>query len=399
MKRLLFGGVDKPIVEQDLRLESQIWYHGIRTREECAPDLIEKGDFLVRASSTPRATNIVLNVLSKTVPYPRRNPLEGVSNYTVIVSRTTRKFALHKLIEDHMRNPHTTRNPPEFDNVIVLVEYYKVHRLPCGTKLIRAIERPQYLIKHASIFYDPVTDYLNGGNFGQVYKGIFKTKQDESIKVAIKVCRNDNVQQLLEAVNARLSMMREAKLMAEYDHENVITFYGVACDHPPVMLVMEFCQGGSLEDHLLHERDDTIIERVLYCYEAARGMRYLHAQNCVHSDLASRNCLISTNGVIKICDFGLSNFLSDYLVSHANEFPTVPHMAVNKIPGVSRKFTFKEDALDQRTIKRIAKTGKTGATMAEEAPTMMTTMLQTLNSQNPQRNSRPKSVKNRSRKE
>ncbi|VDM63060.1 unnamed protein product [Angiostrongylus costaricensis] len=41
-------------------------------------------------------------------------------------------------------------------------------------------------------------------------------------------------------------------------------------------------------------------------FQASRGMRFLHRKNCVHRDLASRNCLISAKGLIKISDFGLS---------------------------------------------------------------------------------------------
>ena len=63
---------------------------------------------------------------------------------------------------------------------------------------------------------------------------------------------------------------------------SVITFFGVACDRPPVILVMEYCPGDSLENHLLADRGDTVVERALYCYEAARGMRYLHVQVCFY---------------------------------------------------------------------------------------------------------------------
>lgn len=73
---------------------------------------------------------------------------------------------------------------------------------------------------------------------------------------------------------------------------------------------MEFCAGGSLEDALKKlGKDMEEYERQLLLMDAARGMRYLHTQKCVHRDLASRNCLISSEGFVKIADFGLSKTL------------------------------------------------------------------------------------------
>lgn len=99
-----------------------------------------------------------------------------------------------------------------------------------------------------------------------------------------------------------------------------VQLYGVACDHYPVMIVMEFCPGGNLQDHLQKYKDQIEVpELVAYASEvrsltftlrlenrlctdsqSARGMRYLHSKSCVHRDLAARNCLISDTGLIKV---------------------------------------------------------------------------------------------------
>ncbi|PIO57635.1 hypothetical protein TELCIR_20946, partial [Teladorsagia circumcincta] len=88
--------------------------------------------------------------------------------------------------------------------------------------------------------------------------------------------------------------------------------YGVACDHYPVMIVMEFCPGGNLQDHLQKYNSQIEVgELICYASETSRGMRYLHSKSCVHRDLAARNCLISEAGQIKISDFGLSKIAED----------------------------------------------------------------------------------------
>ncbi|KAE9421265.1 hypothetical protein Angca_004958, partial [Angiostrongylus cantonensis] len=107
--------------------------------------------------------------------------------------------------------------------------------------------------------------------------------------------------------NARDQMVEEAQMMSYYVHEHIVEFYGLACDRTPVLIVMEYCPGGNLESHLKKQKECIEVgERVIYALEASRGMRFLHRKNCVHRDLASRNCLISAKGLIKISDFGLS---------------------------------------------------------------------------------------------
>lgn len=40
-----------------------------------------------------------------------------------------------------------------------------------------------------------------------------------------------------------------------------------------------------------------------------RGLRYLHNKKIIHCDLATRNCLIGEDGLVRISDFGLSKAL------------------------------------------------------------------------------------------
>lgn len=55
-----------------------------------------------------------------------------------------------------------------------------------------------------------------------------------------------------------------------------LQFHGVCCDEPPVCIVMELCTGGSLDNHLQQWGDEIVTsERVLYSFEAAKGMSYL----------------------------------------------------------------------------------------------------------------------------
>ena len=68
----------------------------------------------------------------------------------------------------------------------------------------------------------------------------------------------------------------------------------------------------------LHEENDsekllTVDKQVLYSYQIALGMKYLHSKKVLHRDLAARNILVDENDLIKIADFGLArNMRTDY---------------------------------------------------------------------------------------
>ena len=70
---------------------------------------------------------------------------------------------------------------------------------------------------------------------------------------------------------------------------------------------MEFMPGGDFLSYL-RKKGAQLDSRKLakFSVDAAAGMEYLESKNCIHRDLAARNCLISSNDLLKISDFGMS---------------------------------------------------------------------------------------------
>ncbi|RCN53210.1 protein tyrosine kinase [Ancylostoma caninum] len=125
-------------------------------------------------------------------------------------------------------------------------------------------------------------------------------------KVAVKVNKGHKVTKRVIA-----EICKEARIMRRYRHPNVVKFYGVAAEREPVMLVMELVEGGALDAYLQKKKETiTISDRVRFSFGAAKGLEYLHANDCIHRDVAARNCLVH-NGDVKISDFGLSRELSN----------------------------------------------------------------------------------------
>ncbi len=150
------------------------------------------------------------------------------------------------------------------------------------------------------------------GSYGEVYLGVWKQSH-----VAIKFCKRSlDIDEFL----------REAEVMlAIRPHPNIVQVLGVSTDGPQIALVLEFCQGGSL-DTLLFDKEDEIspAQRIKLAAGIAAGIYHLHQSNIVHRDLASRNVLLTGDNQPKIADFGMSRLLQTDKDTGATKSDTGP---------------------------------------------------------------------------
>jgi hypothetical protein len=113
-----------------------------------------------------------------------------------------------------------------------------------------------------------------------------------------------------------------APLLDERNHcTNVLSLYNAFVDPKSGMinLVIEYMDGGSLEDLVKQGgcRDERVLADI--AYQTCKGLCFLHAHKSVHRDIKPANILCSSNGVIKIADFGISKAL-DKTSGFANSF-------------------------------------------------------------------------------
>ena len=174
------------------------------------------------------------------------------------------------------------------------------------------------------------------------------TDRNISILVAIKKLKLNAESSLTENFN------KEVKFMARLMHDNVIRLLGV-CKGAEAFIMMEYMENGDLNQFLQKQRlmPDTIsglqeneVTPIILLYigvQIASGMHYLASHRFVHRDLATRNCLVGKDFVVKISDFGMSRSLYEsayYRVQGTLVLP-IRWMACETFYG---KFSVKSDA-------------------------------------------------------
>ncbi|XP_031416848.1 ephrin type-A receptor 6 isoform X2 [Clupea harengus] len=147
---------------------------------------------------------------------------------------------------------------------------------------------------------------IGAGEFGEVCSGRLRTPGKKEIPVAIKTLKGGYVER------QRKDFLKEASIMGQFDHPNIIRLEGVVTKSRPVMIVVEYMENGSLDSFLRkHDGHFTVIQLVGILRGIASGMKYLSDMGYVHRDLAARNILVNSNLVCKVSDFGLSRVLED----------------------------------------------------------------------------------------
>ncbi|KAI5739941.1 hypothetical protein M8J77_025339 [Diaphorina citri] len=284
-----------------LGLQKYEWYVGDMSRQRAESILKQEdkeGCFVVRNSSTKGL--YTLSLYTK-VPHPH------VKHYHIKQNSRGEFFLSEK---------HCCHSIPE------VVNYHRHNSGGLASRLKTSpCDRPVPAtagLSHDKWEIDPaelmLLEELGSGQFGVVRRG----KWRGSIDVAVKMMK--------EGTMSEDDFIEEAKVMTRLQHQNLVQLYGVCSKHRPIYIVTEYMRHGSLLNYL-RRHENTLGGNVGLlldmCIQVCKGMAYLERHNYIHRDLAARNCLVGSENVVKVADFGLARYVLDdqYTSSGGTKFP------------------------------------------------------------------------------
>lgn len=104
-------------------------------------------------------------------------------------------------------------------------------------------------------------------------------------------------------------MKNEVSIMNQLDNSHILKLYDYFEDDNYIYLIVEFCNGGNLNDYIFNKNPD-VQECLTIFAQILRGFRCIHEKGFLHRDLKPENILKNDN-CFKIADFGLSNIKSN----------------------------------------------------------------------------------------
>uniref|UniRef100_A0A3Q3W3U2 Tyrosine-protein kinase receptor n=1 Tax=Mola mola TaxID=94237 RepID=A0A3Q3W3U2_MOLML len=264
----------------------------------------------------------------------------------------------------HVSNGNNTPSSSEMGPDAVII----------GMTKIPVIENPQYFRNSGSIIHTKkrviglfcievvqhikrhnivLKRELGEGAFGKVFLAecYNLTPDHEKLHVAVKTLKEANE-------SGRADFYREAELLTNLQHEHIVTFYGVCVESDPLIMVFEYMKHGDLNKFLRSHGPDAVLmadgqhsilveltqsQMLHIAQQIAAGMVYLASQHFVHRDLATRNCLVRENLLVKIGDFGMSRdvYSTDYYRVGGHTMLPIRWMPPESI--MYRRFTTESD--------------------------------------------------------
>ncbi|KAG8742506.1 hypothetical protein FRC10_001340 [Ceratobasidium sp. 414] len=147
---------------------------------------------------------------------------------------------------------------------------------------------------------------IGRGAYGSVHKGVFIPTGEV---VALKIINLDGQDDDVEAIQKEVALLSSLR---GTDSTNITRYHGCWLEGPHVWIVMDLAQGGSVRTLAKAAPNNSIEERytAVIMREVLQALAFLHRNNVIHRDLKAANVLISSDGRVMLCDFGVSALLA-----------------------------------------------------------------------------------------
>lgn len=171
-----------------------------------------------------------------------------------------------------------------------------------------------------------ILEELGGGGMGIVYRA-HDTRLDRT--VALKFLPAF----LSHDSEARSRFFAEARAASKLDHANICTVYEIGDTDDGRIFIAMACYDGQTLKKRIAAGAVPVAEAADYALQVARGLKKAHAAGIVHRDIKPANVMVTTDGVVKILDFGTAKTEDLALTQTGSTVGTVAYMSPEQAEG------------------------------------------------------------------
>src|SRR6185369_373568 len=143
-----------------------------------------------------------------------------------------------------------------------------------------------------------ITSHLGTGGMGEVYQAI-DTKLSRSVAIKfLPVAFSSDAERLAR-------FRREAQVLASLNHPNIAHIYGLEESGEKRCIVMELVEGETLQTRIKNG-PVPVDEALAIATQIAEALAVAHERGVVHRDLKPGNVMLTSDGRVKVLDFGLA---------------------------------------------------------------------------------------------
>jgi eukaryotic-like serine/threonine-protein kinase len=168
---------------------------------------------------------------------------------------------------------------------------------------------------------------LGRGGMGTVYEAVnLESGEPAAVKLlSAALAQEEGFRERFEA---------EIETLRKLNHPNIVRLFGFGEQDDQLFYAMELIDGNSLEEELGRGRRFDWREVVRIVLEICRALRHAHDRGVIHRDIKPGNLLLSTNGQVKLSDFGIARlFGNTRLTSAGSVLGTAEYMAPEQAAG------------------------------------------------------------------
>jgi eukaryotic-like serine/threonine-protein kinase len=188
-------------------------------------------------------------------------------------------------------------------------------------------------VRGKEISHYVILQLVGSGGMGVVYKA-----EDTLLHrtVALKLLPPE----LTHLPNAKELLFREAQAASHFQHQNICTIHEIGeTDDGQVFICMDYYEGETLKDRISRLRSSRTVHMELpevleIAIQIALGLTKAHDEGIIHRDVKPANVIITTDGIVKLLDFGIAALAGQRSITHGGiAMGTVSYLSPEQASG------------------------------------------------------------------